>query len=93
MLGTLDRQPIPRIVVDHFRNGEEFTLEITQLELPGAGVPLDPHVHDPLGTSAKKWYPTLTKPFQMLTFQYHREINWKTKKCAKILKFPSIGAR
>jgi hypothetical protein len=54
MLGTLDRQPIPRIVVDHFRNGEEFTLEITQLELPGAGVPLDPHVHDPLGTSAKK---------------------------------------
>ena len=45
VLGALDGQPVPGVVVDHLRDGQEPPLEVAQLEVPVHRVPPDPHVH------------------------------------------------
>ena len=45
VLGALDGQPVPGVVVNHLRDGQEPPLEVAQLEVPVDRVSADPHVH------------------------------------------------
>jgi len=50
VLGSLDRQPVPGVVVDHLRDGEEPSLEVAQLEVAPCNVATYTHVHVTAGT-------------------------------------------
>ena len=45
MLSTLDRQPVPRVMVNHFWNGEIPPIKVTQLKISVKRIPADSHVH------------------------------------------------
>ena len=54
VLGTLDGQPVPRVVVNHLGDGQEPAFEITELEITIDRIPANPHVHVTARTPAKK---------------------------------------
>lgn len=49
VLGALDGEPVPRVVVHHLWHRHEPPREVAQLELAARRVPPDPHVHEAPG--------------------------------------------
>jgi hypothetical protein len=69
VLGSLDRQPVPGVVVYHLRDGEEPSLEVAQLEVSSGNVATYTHVHVTAGTPESE-----TKTFKLFLF-LHCSVN------------------
>ena len=54
VLSTLDRKPIPRVVVGHLWDRHETTLEITEAEFSTLRIAADFHMHETSSTPEKK---------------------------------------
>lgn len=54
VLSAFDWQPVPGVVVNHLRDGQEPAGKVAQLKVSVHSVPSNPHVHVSSGTPAQK---------------------------------------
>lgn len=52
MFSIVNGQAVPRVMVNHIRNGQKSAREVAEHELTGIGISFDPHVHKAFGTPA-----------------------------------------